>query len=42
MAPELLMGSVVYNEPCEAWSLGSLFFLFSRGKLFAGVSKEKR
>ena len=43
MAPELLMGSVVYNEPCEAWSLGSLlFFLFSRGKLFAGVSKEKK
>ena len=41
MAPELLMGSVVYTESCEAWSIGSLFFfLFSRGKLFASVSNS--
>ena len=41
IAPELLMGSVVYTESCEAWSIGSLFFfLFSRGKLFASVSNS--
>ena len=28
MAPELLMGSVVYTESCEAWSIGSLFSFY--------------
>ena len=42
MAPEILMCSQVYTEMCEAWSLGSvLFFIFSRGKMFASGSEKK-
>ena len=41
IAPEILMGSQVHTEESEAWSLGCLlFFLFSRGKLFAAPSKK--